>query len=26
MDWLDMMLITGVLLIVRGHAAKRYRP
>jgi hypothetical protein len=26
MDWLDMMLITGVLLIVRGHAAKRNRP
>jgi serine protease len=26
MDWMDMMLITGVLLIVRGHAAKRNRP
>jgi serine protease len=26
MDWLDMMLVTGVLLIVRGHAAKRNRP
>jgi len=26
MDWLDIMLITGVLLIVRGHAAKRNRP
>jgi serine protease len=26
MDWLDMMLIAGVLLIVRGHAAKRNRP
>jgi len=26
LDWLDMMLITGVLLIVRGHAAKRNRP
>jgi serine protease len=25
-DWLDMMLIAGVLLIVRGHAAKRNRP
>jgi serine protease len=25
-DWLDIMLITGVLLIVRGHAAKRNRP
>jgi len=25
-DWLDMMLIVGVLLIVRGHAAKRNRP
>jgi serine protease len=26
MDWLDIMLITGILLIVRGHAAKRPRP
>ena len=26
LDWLDIMLVTGVLLIVRGHAAKRNRP
>jgi serine protease len=26
MDWLDIMLITGVLLVLRGHAAKRNRP
>jgi hypothetical protein len=26
MDWMDIMLIVGVLLIVRGHAAKRTRP
>jgi hypothetical protein len=26
MDWLDMMLVTGILLIVRGHATKRPRP
>ena len=26
LDWLDIMLITGVLLMVRGHAAKRNRP
>jgi hypothetical protein len=26
LDWLDIMLVTGILLIVRGHAAKRNRP
>ncbi|MDP9009186.1 MAG: S8 family serine peptidase [Pseudomonadota bacterium] len=26
MDWLDIMLVTGVLLIVRGHASRRPRP
>jgi serine protease len=26
MDWMDIMLIVGVLLVVRGHAAKRTRP
>jgi serine protease len=26
MDWMDIMLIVGILLIVRGHAAKRPRP
>jgi serine protease len=26
MDWLDIMLVTGVLLIVRGHATRRPRP
>jgi hypothetical protein len=26
MDWLDIMLVVGVLLIVRGHAARRPRP
>ncbi len=25
LDWMDIMLVTGVLLIVRGHAAKRVR-
>jgi hypothetical protein len=26
MDWLDIMLVVGVLLIVRGHAARRPPP
>jgi serine protease len=26
MDWLDIMLITGILLVLRGHASKRTRP
>jgi serine protease len=26
MDWLDIMLVVGVLLIVRGHATRRPRP
>jgi fucose 4-O-acetylase-like acetyltransferase len=26
MDWMDIMLITGILLVVRGHASKRTRP
>ena len=26
LDWLDIMLVTGVLLVVRGHAARRPRP
>ncbi|MDB6099162.1 MAG: Peptidase and in kexin sedolisin [Gammaproteobacteria bacterium] len=26
LDWLDIMLVTGVLLVVRGHASKRPRP
>jgi hypothetical protein len=25
LDWLDIMLVTGVLLVVRGHAARRPR-
>jgi serine protease len=26
LDWLDIMLVTGILLVLRGHAAKRPRP
>jgi hypothetical protein len=26
LDWLDIMLVTGILLVVRGHAARRPRP
>jgi serine protease len=26
LDWMDIMLVTGVLLVVRGHAARRMRP
>jgi serine protease len=26
MDWMDIMLIAGILLVVRGHASKRTRP
>jgi serine protease len=26
LDWLDIMLVTGVLLVVRGHASRRTRP
>jgi len=25
LDWMDIMLVTGVLLVVRGHAARRTR-
>jgi serine protease len=26
LDWLDIMLVTGILLVLRGHAARRPRP
>jgi hypothetical protein len=26
LDWLDILLVAGVLLMVRGHAARRMRP